>query len=221
MNATKVLSALVLVLLAVVGFMVYKQGQSPSELQEIRRMLEAGGDAAVQPTEPTDVATLPPAEQVEEAAAEDESEAAGPDPEIAAELAALRAELEAMRTEKDLLSEENRRMQGEIDARLRRIRSAPMLTSVTNVFAEHGLVVIGAGSRQNLEAGDEFSIRRDDRIVARVQVVEVDEVESAAVIVPGSIIVQDNPEIAGGDGAEVVEETDMGVRVGDEVVQLN
>ncbi len=219
MNATKVLSALVLVLLAVVGFMVYKQGQDAGDLQEIRSMLEGRGDAAAE--EPAEVAVQPTVQPMEEVVAEAPDEAAGPDPEIAAELEALRAELEAMRTEKDLLSEENRRMQGEIDARLRRIRNAPMLTTVLDVIEEHGLVVIGAGSRQNVEDGDEFSIRRDDRIVARVRVVEVDEAVAAAAIVPGSIIVQDNPEIVGGEAGEAVEGTEMGVREGDEVVQLN
>jgi len=82
---------------------------------------------------------------------------------------------------------------------------------VTAVFPDQGFIVIGAGTSKNVRPGSEYSIRRGDRILARVIVTEeVDAEEAAAEIVPGSMIFRDDQS-----------DQHVLIETGDHVVQLD
>lgn len=218
MNQTKLLMAVVLTLVALLGLMFYSQQKTNRNQQDLLQALLASRE------NPANTATAAPTPEETRAAAEAAMAALRAEGEAEtssaerAELEALRAELEATREEKNMLVSENQRMQAEIDARIRRIRSAPKLTEVTRVLGEHGIVVIGAGLAQNIEPGDEFNLRRGDQIVARIMITEsIEDNQAAASIIPGSVITTDVPGI----GGEVEPAVGINIREGDEVVQMD
>jgi len=71
----------------------------------------------------------------------------------------------------------------------RRIRDAASIGLVEEVVEEGGFTVISAGRKQNVEEGIQFAIRRDVKIVGRVEVSSLVEGEnkSIASIVQGSV----------------------------------
>jgi len=217
MNQTKLLVAVVLTLVVMMGLMFYNQQKSQQNQQDLIKALLENKAA------PVEAAPTPTPEETK-AAAEAALAAMRADTETVAsaaelaELEALRAELDATREEKNLLVAENQRMQAEVDARVRRILAAPKLTEVTRVLGEHGLVVIAAGLSNNIEPGDEFSLRRGDQVVARIMITESIEADQAAAsIIPGSVITTDVPGI----GGAVVPGGMINIQEGDEVIQLD
>lgn len=88
--------------------------------------------------------------------------------------------------------------------RQRLILAAPVLANVKQYVKDYGFVEIGAGSGRKIEAGMGFAIRRDNAIIARIKVTEVENESAVAdvdarsltpgvVIEPGDEVIQDLP----------------------------
>jgi hypothetical protein len=213
MNQTRILFGVCLALVAVVAWMFYQQQASHELLRDLATRQPAPVADPAPAAAAADPATAPPVAAAPGPAAADPAAPAPepvPTPEderlaaIERELLALKTENDALKEEKTLLFDENQRMRTEIDARLNVIRMAPMLAKVSDVVPEHRMVVITAGLANNIEAGEEFAIRREDSIVARIKVSEsIEERESAAYVIDGTMIEGES------------------VKPGDEVVKLD
>jgi len=200
MNSTKFLIGLVIVLLIAVLGMQYAQMRSGKDDTDKKDVAEVAEDAETEEKkdEAAGQGILPPMP---------EHEAAAMDALMQAEMEQLRAQLalrdgaiEELENEVAITSEQKQQMEVELrrnerehQQRLQTIVDAPRLSTVKSVFPDQGFIVIGAGSSKNVQPGNEFSIRRGDRILARVIVTdEVAEEEAAAEVVPGSQIKHDD-----------------------------
>ena len=200
MNQTRILLGVCLALGAAVALLFYQQQKQTQQLlQVVAGKTEPAAPAPAKPVSPTPAAlpaapagapVAPPAvpaapdAAAADAAAEKERLAA-----MERELKASQAEIAALKGENTELYDEAQRLRLEVDARLGVIRQAPMLAKVTAVVPDQRIVVIGAGSANNIAAGEEFSVRRDSRIVARIKVSDsVEANEAAAEILPGTLV---------------------------------
>lgn len=161
----------------------------------------APGAAPVNPANPANpVAVATPPATPDPAAAEKEREAARQK-----EMAALRAEIQTLKGENTQFFGEMQRAKLEQEERLSTIRNAPMLAHVTDVVGEQGIVVIDAGSSNNINPGEEFSIRRDASIICRIKITPtIDPTSAAATIVPGTLIRTNSEKAEVKKGDEVV-----------------
>ena len=205
MNQTRILLGVCLALGAAVALLFYQQQKQTQQLlQVVAGKTEPAAPAPAKPVSPTPAAlpaapagapVAPPAVPAapDAAAADAAAAAAAAEKERLAamerELKASQAEIAALKGENTELYDEAQRLRLEVDARLGVIRQAPMLAKVTAVVADQRIVVIGAGSANNIAAGEEFSVRRDSRIVARIKVSDsVEANEAAAEILPGTLV---------------------------------
>lgn len=199
MNQTRILLGVCLALGAAVALLFYQQQKQTQQLmQVVAGKAEPAAPASAKPVPPAP-AVLPASPAGSPAAVAPPAAPAAPDPTAAAEkerlaamereLKASQAEIAALKGENTELYDEAQRLRLEVDARLSVIRQAPMLAKVTAVVPDQRIVVIGAGSANNITAGEEFSVRRDSRIVARIKVSDsVDANEAAAEIIPGTLV---------------------------------
>ena len=210
MNQTRILLGVCLALGAAVALLFYQQQKQTQQLlQVVAGKTEPAAPAPAKPVSPTPAAlpaapagspVAPPAAPAatdtaaaDAAAADAAAAAAAAEKERLAamerELKASQAEIAALKGENTELYDEAQRLRLEVDARLGVIRQAPMLAKVTAVVPDQRIVVIGAGSANNIAAGEEFSVRRDSRIVARIKVSDsVEANEAAAEILPGTLV---------------------------------
>lgn len=216
MNQTRILLGVCLALGAAVALLFYQQQKQTQQLmQVVAGKTEPAAPAPAKPAPATPapaalpaapagspVAVVPPAAPDAAAAA-----SAAEKERLAAmerELKASQAEIAALKGENTELYDEAQRLRLEADARLSVIRGAPMLAKVTAVVPDQRIVVIGAGTANNIAAGEEFSVRRDSRIVARIKISDsIEANEAAAEVVAGTLI------------------TGEEVKAGDEVVKLD
>ena len=205
MNQTRILLGVCLALGAAVALLFYQQQKQTQQLlQVVAGKTEPAAPAPAKPVSPTPAAlpaapagppVAPPAAPAatDSAAADAAAAAAAAEKERLAamerELKASQAEIAALKGENTELYDEAQRLRLEVDARLGVIRQAPMLAKVTAVVPDQRIVVIGAGSANNIAAGEEFSVRRDSRILARIKVSDsVEANEAAAEIIPGTLV---------------------------------
>ena len=205
MNQTRILLGVCLALGAAVALLFYQQQKQTQQLlQVVAGKTEPAAPAPAKPVSPTPAAlpaapagspVAPPAAPAatDTAAADAAAAAAAAEKERLAamerELKASQAEIAALKGENTELYDEAQRLRLEVDARLGVIRQAPMLAKVTAVVPDQRIVVIGAGSANNIAAGEEFSVRRDSRILARIKVSDsVEANEAAAEILPGTLV---------------------------------
>ena len=198
MNQTRILLGVILLMGAAFGFLWWSQQNQMADTRqaqaELMKLL-----AQQQGTKPeTQAAPVAPVANQAATSPTDTAESANQEriQAMNAEMLAMREEMERIKAKNDADLEEKERLAGElerakfeIDQRLQLIRSAPMLTKVSKVLPEHGFVVIAAGRVAGVQPGDQFSIRRGDKIISKIQIGQsVDDSESVADPVAGSMV---------------------------------
>lgn len=69
----------------------------------------------------------------------------------------------------------------------RRVKDSPALGKVKEVVMDQGFVTLEAGTKQGLQKGMKFDLRRDSAIVGRITVSNVEDGESVADLDPKSV----------------------------------
>lgn len=220
MNQTRILIGVILLLLSAFGFMYWSQQNDMKIQQQQQKELLAqllagknGTTAAAATAEPgragsngeaanpsTNPAAKPPATQISPEQQRLEM--------LAKEVEAMKKENQSLKLQGEADAEEKSRLTGEldrakfeIDQRIQRIRSSPMLAKVSKVIPDQGFVVISAGRSAGIEPNDEFSIRRGDKVICHIRIGQsMDDAEAVADPVPGTMA----PEESIKEGDEVV-----------------
>ena len=83
----------------------------------------------------------------------------------------------------------------------RLVKSAPSIGKVKEFVADQGFVVLSAGSKQGINQGLKFDIRRDASIIGRIKITNADENEAVADLdfksVPTGVTIREGDEIIG------------------------
>ena len=217
MNQTRILLGVILLLLAAFGFMHWNQQNSIQTQQKeqkelIAQLLAGKNTGATTPAAPKTEGNTNDTAVAVDPAAKPASTALTPEQQrldmLAREVEAMKKENQALKLQGEADAEEKSRLTGEldrakfeIDQRIQRIRTSPMLAKVSKVIPDQGFVVISAGRSAGIEPKDEFSIRRGDKIICHIRIGQsMDDSESVADPVPGTMA----PEESIKEGDEVV-----------------
>ena len=69
----------------------------------------------------------------------------------------------------------------------RRVKDSPSLGKVKEVVADQGFVTLDAGTKQGVQKGLKFDLRRDSAVVGRISISDVEETEAVADLDPKSV----------------------------------
>jgi hypothetical protein len=69
----------------------------------------------------------------------------------------------------------------------RRVKDAPSVGKVKQVVLDQGFVAIDAGTKQGLQKGHKFDLRRESAVVGRVSITDAEEAEAVADLDPKSV----------------------------------